>query len=212
MSDSMRHCLIAAALAAIALPVQADDCANGIAATNPTSAYADHGDGTATDQRTGLTWKRCSEGQSWVEGQCSGEASTMSWQDALAAASSSRFAGHQDWRVPNVRELRSIVELCRVGLAINQTLFAGTEGKEFWTATPSTAVPGAAWFVDFHQGMSYSNGGKGASKGVRLVRTSTLQDSTPADAAPLAEPPSKPEAEGGDATSAAADQVGKEEG
>jgi len=45
---------------------------DSIPATAPASRFTDNGDGTVTDQATGLQWKRCSEGQDWSGGTCTG--------------------------------------------------------------------------------------------------------------------------------------------
>ena len=58
--------------------------------------------GTVTDTRTGLTWKKCSEGQTGAN--CDGEATIYSWEHAIQQAnnvnSKGGFAGFKDWRVP----------------------------------------------------------------------------------------------------------------
>ena len=63
--------------------------------------FADNGDGTITDQATGLMWMK-NDG-----------ATAMSWQDALSYAEGWVFSGHSDWRLPDVKELQSIVDYTR---------------------------------------------------------------------------------------------------
>ncbi len=60
------------------------------------NAFADNGDGTVTDEATGLMWAQSDDG---VE---------LDWEDALAYADDSDLGGHSDWRLPNVKELQSI--------------------------------------------------------------------------------------------------------
>ncbi|NOI67133.1 DUF1566 domain-containing protein [Vibrio sp. 99-8-1] len=57
-----------------------------------------NGDGTVTDQATGLMWQSADDGV------------RRSWQDSLAYAESSELAGYSDWRLPNIKELQSIVK------------------------------------------------------------------------------------------------------
>jgi len=75
--------------------------------------YRDDGDGTLTDVKTGLQWMRCSLGQTWRGGTCAGEAETYSWQAALDAAEALNrrggYASYRDWRVPAIKELRTLV-------------------------------------------------------------------------------------------------------
>jgi hypothetical protein len=104
--------------------------------SNPDASYTDNGDGTVTHTPTGLTWKRCVEGQTWSDGTCTGTATTATWQQALKLAAASSFAGHTDWRLPNIKELRSLVEECRSYPAINEAIFPNTQAKN-----PSVIVP-----------------------------------------------------------------------
>jgi hypothetical protein len=71
--------------------------------------YTDNLDGTVTDTTTGAMWKRCSEGQTWTGASCDGEATGYTWEQARALTST--FAGYNDWRVPNIRELHTITDL-----------------------------------------------------------------------------------------------------
>src|SRR5207244_13483643 len=70
-------------------------------------AYSDKGDGTITDVNTGLRWEKLSH-----DGSGHDEHNTYTRATAfghVATLNSMRFAGHADWRMPNVRELLSIV-------------------------------------------------------------------------------------------------------
>jgi hypothetical protein len=69
-----------------------------------TNAFTDNGDGTVTDSATGLQWTRADSGQA------------MTWSDALAwaqARNAEDHLGHADWRLPNAKELQSIVDYAR---------------------------------------------------------------------------------------------------
>ncbi len=63
--------------------------------------FADNGDGTVTDHATGLTWAKTDSGKG------------MNWEDALAYSEELRLAGFDDWRLPNAKELQSIVDYSR---------------------------------------------------------------------------------------------------
>src|SRR5690606_30025558 len=95
-------------------------------------ALESNGDGTVTDDRTGLMWKACVEGLGGTD-CATGAASLLDWGAALGAAESSTFAGYDDWRLPNVRELRSLAALDRASPAIDETLFPGTPADATWT-------------------------------------------------------------------------------
>ena len=63
--------------------------------------FMDNGDGTVSDLATGLMWTQ----------QDSGKA--LNWEEALAYAEDLILAGHDDWRVPNAKELQYIVDYTR---------------------------------------------------------------------------------------------------
>lgn len=135
------------------------------------SRFQDNGDGSITDLRTRLVWKRCAEGQTWesATATCSGAATTHSWTESLALAKSTSFAGRSDWRLPNRKELESIVEFCGHSPAINLVLFPATPSERFWSS--STYLPDAArawevYFFDGYVGASH----KMISVHLRLVR------------------------------------------
>ncbi len=63
--------------------------------------FVDNGDGTITDNATGLMWMQADTGEG------------LTWEAALAQAEERTFAGYDDWRLPDVKELQSIVDYTR---------------------------------------------------------------------------------------------------
>lgn len=175
----MKNMLFALALLVLqCAPVLAVTCLPGFPPDNPDHAYALHGDGTVTDTRFGLMWKQCSEGQVWVAGACTGGNDIHSWSDALIVAEGAVFAGHSDWRLPNLKELYSLVEGCRQSLfepAINDAIFPDAPAISFWTSSPSwtswpSGNPGGAWHVRFSGAAEAYSGSRSDAIAVRLVR------------------------------------------
>lgn len=149
------HTFSASLLLACTL-VQAQTCKTSIMASTPASDFTDNNNGTVTHNVTGLTWMRCSQGQSWNGINCTGVASKMDWQSALQVAENAGFAGNNDWRLPNIKELSSIVEVACFSPAINATIFPATPSHLFWSSSPrgTTRHSGLAWEVNFETGDS----------------------------------------------------------
>jgi hypothetical protein len=83
--------------------------------------FMDNGDGTITDSATGLMWARDNSGEG------------LDWEDALAwveAKNADTYLGYGDWRLPNAKELQSIVDYTRspgtIGSAAIDPLFNAT--------------------------------------------------------------------------------------
>lgn len=86
--------------------------------------FVDNGDGTVSDFGVGLMWKKDDSGEG------------LDWEHALAYADDLEFASYDDWRLPNVKELQSIVDYSGVYPAIDKTHFNITdEDSYFWSST-----------------------------------------------------------------------------
>ena len=161
-------------LLAMSYAVQAQTCKpESIPASTPNSQLQDNGDGTITDTKTGLIWKRCLEGQSGSD-CASGSAEAFTWQQALQRAqtvnSSGGFAGFSDWRLPTIKELSSLVEHQCVDPAINLTRFPNASNHWLWSSSAVAGSADDAWSVSFYNGYSYW-GNKGSDNQLRLVRS-----------------------------------------
>ncbi len=151
--------------------LQAQTCRSDIMSTTPTKDFTIHDDGTVTHRKTGLMWMRCALGQSWNGAGCAGDVQAYTWQGALQAADSADFAGHSDWRLPNIKELSSIVEQACINSAINVTIFPATPSNSFWSVSPYAGAVSGAWNVNFYGGgNSAGHGTTGSFPHVRLVR------------------------------------------
>ncbi|MBK6999788.1 MAG: DUF1566 domain-containing protein [Rhodoferax sp.] len=128
--------------------------------------YVDNADGTVTDPSTGLTWMRCVVGMAWTGSSCSGIANDYyAHYDASVynALNGTTFAGHSDWRLPNIRELQTIVDRTVANPAVDSAMFpvlatglslvSGTFTSDTTSTTRTTdTVP---WIVDFYFRTSY---------------------------------------------------------
>ena len=143
--------------------------ANTPTPSNPDAAYTDNGDGTVTHKPTNLTWKRCVQGQSWIDSTCSAFPEKYTWAEALTLAATHSYAGKSDWRLPNLKELRSLVEECRNSPSINDTIFPAAPTRFFWTSSTSASDSYSAWHIGFDSGTDGQDA-KFVQYAVRLVR------------------------------------------
>ncbi len=131
-----------------------DDGALKNGAAWPTPRFTDNNNGTVTDKLTGLIWMK----NATAFGQ-------KTWADALSAANglASGSAGLTDgskagdWRLPNVRELQSLVDYGRSSPSFSGVPpFTGVQYNHYYWS--STNFGGSAWYVDFNMGGVYYNG------------------------------------------------------
>ena len=121
------------------------------------AGYVDNGDGTVTDTSTGLTWQKDTPEDA------------ANWEQALAYCESLSLGGHTDWRLPDINELRSLVDYSMYDPAVHVTYFPDTLSLLYWSSTTSAINVQNAWCISFFDG-----GGKSANKTilfrVRAVR------------------------------------------
>lgn len=139
-------------------------------------SYTDNGDGTATDNNTGLMWTK----QDDNDGDCGSLPGsldidcTFTWAEAFAFVTDLNtepcLAGRCDWRLPNVKELQSIVNyevpnnimvlVPAVSAEFNNNCAAGctvldcscTAASFYWTSTSFANDRDSAWSIDFREG------------------------------------------------------------
>ena len=155
-------------LTAAMTTASAQSCYDDIEATAPDSRYRDNGDGTVTDRVTNLIWKQCAEGLSGTACE-SGRALRLEWSAALDWAAEAQFAGSARWRVPNLKELESLVDERCDDPSINSRFFPNTPSWLFWSSSPHADYSNGAWYVDFDDGYVGSSS-KYLQADVRLVR------------------------------------------
>ncbi len=135
-------------------------------------SYQDNGDGTISDLNTGLMWeKKSNDGSLHYVNKTFVWSSPLTdtvwdWIDAVntEVGNGIGFAGFNDWRLPNVRELLSIIDYGRLGPAVdpafNNNPSAGctvltcsaTVQLPYWSSTTVATVAVDAWTVEFAAG------------------------------------------------------------
>ncbi len=123
--------------------------------------FVDNGDGTVTDRATGLTWMQADSGQG------------MNWEEALQYANDLELAGYDDWRLPNAKELQSIVDYSRspdttqspaIDPLFDTTSIENEAGEKdwpfFWTSTTHLDGRNAsmAAYIAFGRGIGQMHG------------------------------------------------------
>ncbi len=116
----------------------------------------DNGDGTVTDRATGLTWMQVDSGALMGNG-------ALNWEQALHWAENLEYAGHSDWRLPNAKELHSIVDYTR---SPDTTRSAAID--PVFQATPITNEGGWADYAHYWTGTSHTRGNS-ASAGIYIA-------------------------------------------
>jgi hypothetical protein len=129
--------------------------------------FVDNGDGTVTDRATGLTWMQVDSAALKAGRKGDG---ALDWQEALEWAENLEYAGHGDWRLPNAKELHSIVDYTRspvtTGSAAIDPVFRATAIKneggntdygQYWTGTSHVRVNGArsAVYIAFGRALGF---------------------------------------------------------
>lgn len=104
-------------------------------------------DGTeVSDSQTNLTWRRCLEGTEWSGISCDGVAISLSWNDALSYSVNQRTLDGLKWRLPNVKEIKTISSPVRKSPTTDMILFPNITGfTSLWTSTPYTGDTTRAW-------------------------------------------------------------------
>jgi Protein of unknown function (DUF1566) len=140
----------------------------GSASAAPFSVSADFVE--VTDVQSGLIWRRCPEGAVVTSaGDCTGTAIAVTHEAALALAKTQATASGKAWRLPNVRELGSLLKL-NAAPAIDMVAFPNAPAIGTWTSSPAATDSSRAWAVDFFSGF-IANESRTAGNRVRLVRT-----------------------------------------
>jgi hypothetical protein len=111
---------------------------------------------TVLDARTGLVWQK----------KASGPAAT--WLDALAHCESLALDGANDWRLPSIKELSSLVTGEGDGSPLAPGFFPDSLDR-IWSSTASVQSPNAAWYLDGVSG-SVAHQGTAMTAQVRCVR------------------------------------------
>lgn len=130
---------------------------NPFTTTFSVSHFADNGNGTITDNYTGLIWQKTPS------------INTMTWEKALIYSDTSTLSGKTDWRLPNVKELQSLNDVSLTNPSFSNTVFPGIVSGNYWSSTTLLNPTSKAWDINIAYGIVSQND-KILSEHVILVR------------------------------------------
>ncbi|MBM4136019.1 MAG: DUF1566 domain-containing protein [Nitrospira sp.] len=112
------------------------------------------------DNLTGLEWVK------------SPDSTTRTWADALTYANDLALCGFDDWRLPNVNELESLINAGEENIAIwlNGQGFTNVQSFHYWSSTTFANTPDNAWVVSMYNGVVFSNNKTNANANVWPVK------------------------------------------
>jgi hypothetical protein len=103
-------------------------------------------------------------------GGCTGAGATAAWQAALQQCNDLVYAGFDDWRLPNNRELQSLIDYSTVSPATDLGAFPFVASAAYWTSTTNAGNNAQARTATFLSGGSNSGSFKSTTLNVRCVR------------------------------------------
>jgi hypothetical protein len=126
---------------------------DGAYVINPLS-YTDNGDGTVTDNNTGLEWQQEDDNTTYNWYQASGTYQVVHNPTTASVCGSLPLGGHSDWRLPSKKELMSIVDYAIPfpEPTIATGYFPNTNASVYWSSTTHAYYPDDTWSAGFYGG------------------------------------------------------------
>jgi formylglycine-generating enzyme required for sulfatase activity len=118
---------------------------NAISANFSVQHFTDNNNGTITDNFTGLVWQKIQS------------SNTMTWEEALAYASTVTLGGKSDWRLPNIKEIQSLNDVSLVKPSFSKTIFPNVVSGNFWSSTTLIQDNTKAWDINVDYGIVSQN-------------------------------------------------------
>jgi hypothetical protein len=108
-----------------------------------------------TDTLMGMIWRRCALGQTWSGSACTGTATWVDWDGAIAAARDTASNTGLPWRLPSLKEANSLADRSQYAPSVDRVAFPWTQSLALWSSTPASDMPGEVWIGDTQYGTAY---------------------------------------------------------
>jgi formylglycine-generating enzyme required for sulfatase activity len=105
------------------------------------SHFTDNGNGTITDNYTGLIWQKIQA------------PNPMTWEQALAYSNTFSLAGKSDWRIPNIKELQSLNDPSKHHPSFDNSVFTSVLSGDYWSSTTLVNTATKAWDINVDYGI-----------------------------------------------------------
>lgn len=134
----------------------------------PSPRFTDNGDGTATDNMTGLIWLKNVIDKDSDNNSMRGPAVChpeidKTWEEAfdyVKCLNSNNYLGYNDWQVPNRVQLQSLIDYQRENPSLPEghpfrypSCGRGFHGASYWTSTTVASQPDKAWWISMSHGL-----------------------------------------------------------
>lgn len=127
-----------------------------ISSVSTAGSFTDNLNGTVTDTISNLMWQQQDDGV------------VKTWEQTLVYCEGLSLGGYTDWRLPNIKELKSIADMTHYNPASDPKII--TKLAAYWSSTTYVSDTASAWVAKFNTGNIYSSS-KASTSYVRCVRS-----------------------------------------
>jgi hypothetical protein len=148
-------------------------CSSGENSSNVMQSYIDNNNGTVTDKKTGLMWQKCSVGEDIKNNTCVGIIDGFTFDETEKVVqqvnAGENNLGHNDWRLPSIAELRTLLDESCSSPTLNAAIFPTTLNWFWSSSTNKGSKEQSVRVINFTNGME-TRSSKNILTYIKLVR------------------------------------------